>query len=414
MTKLADLQHPDALHDDDDDDVNSLSRSEECSSAPEYRARGDFIERAIDIGDTATMLIGLGIAGAALIVFLACTWTPDLMRLAPWTVPIPWALAAVGAWFGFKELRAGWRNYRADMRATLAAGLEWRSPQEELDRAVSIHDAALVHRVLSTPVADVNLVRGAYEPTLLHRAVSPLIEYKTESDDRKKGLDTVRALLEHEASCEARDWKRRTALERVRSACEGKDGKDHVPAELIVLLQNAMDRQNRAANVRTKDIVRRVEARIERERLDRLYYTFSLAAEAHDESTWAHVFAFADRDQALDVVLNECDCNGDTALHHATAERNVGLVRWIAHHGATLRPRWNGEYHHIDDDGDPVDENGCERSFERPFDDVEDEEVLGELTEAFAAGLREREADALRVAIEEMNLALPTHARKRL
>jgi hypothetical protein len=411
-TTIAGLQHPDAGTADDNDDTSEPS-SVEYSEAGPYRPRGDLVENAVRHGDNALRFLALGLVFAAGLLTFAVVSVALTAHGAPWAMPLGPIAAAGFAWFGFPSFRDHWRKSRAQMRVVIAEAAEWRSPQEELARAVDIFDAALVHRVLSTPVADVDLVRGSYEPTLLHRAVSPLIEYKTEPDDRKKGLDTVRALLEHGASCDARDWKRRTALERVRSACEGKDGKDHVPAELIVLLQNAMDQQNRAANVRTKDIVRRAEARIERERLDRLYYTFSFAAEAHDESTWAHVFAFADRDQALDVVLNECDSAGCTALHHAAAERNVGLVRWLARRGGVVRQRWNGEYDHIDDEGNPVDEDGCERSFETPFDDIEDE-MLDELTEAFAAGLREREGDQLRRAIDDMNRALPGRARKRL
>lgn len=414
-TTLATMQHPGAMP--DDDSLNSSVNSSECSSTPEYRARGDFIERAIGIGDTATMLIGLGIVGAALIVFLACTWTPDLMRLAPWAVPIPWALGAVAAWFGFKALRNAWREARAEMRATLAAGLEWRSPQEELDRAVSIGDAALVHRVLSTPVADVNLVRGSYEPTLLHRAVSPLIEYKTEPDDRKNALDTVRALLEHGASYAARDWNRRTALERVRSACEGKDGKDHVPAELVVLLQGATDEQKRAATIRATEAERQRKTVAARRRLEQRTEVFALAASAHDDDGWWSILndGGGHDDDSMEALLNSFDSTGRTALHWAVRAGNLDFVRWLARHGAEAHQRWNGHPEHCDDDGDPVDADGYPIDFDTPFEAVgDDEEKLNALTDTFAAGLREREADALRVAFDDLNKNLPTHARKRL
>lgn len=409
-TKLADLQHPSAAADDDEE--NSLSRSVERSSEPD-RVRGDFIERAIDSGDTATMLIALGAAGAVLIVFLAWGWTTDLWRLARWTVPIPWVLAAVGAWFGFKELRAGWRNARAKMRATLAAGLEWRSPQEELDRAVSIKDAALVRRVLSTPMADVNRFRGSYEPTLLHGAVRWFLYNDTlKAEHRKDALNTVRALLESGALCSAHDRHKGTPLDRIRDACKDSDG---IPAELILLLQNAIDKEKRDKAIKADEDEIRLNTIHHRRNRKQRTELFTLAAATHTDDWWPILDEHNNHDDdSMKSLLNSFDSTGRTVLHWAAFAENLDLVRWLARHGAGTHERWNGECHSYNDDGNPLDADGYSIDFHTPFDGIEDDEVLHDLTDAFAAGLREREADALRVAIDEMNLALPTHARKRL
>ncbi|MFM0594005.1 hypothetical protein [Paraburkholderia dilworthii] len=321
--------------------------------------------------------------------------------------------------FAWRSARTEYATMIRRVKATVQKAEEWRTPQEELERAVGLNRADLVMRILDTPAADVNRRYDTWRPSLLHLAVGALIDDRWRDPDPAKdreavsaGVATVQALLNRGAVCGTQNRSGESAL-AVALEYVGEEG-TNVPAELIVLLQHAQAAQDKAQNAEMRAVLKESADMTERRDRERRSEVFRLAATSHDEGVWSHAFHFLTGDDAEEVVLNAHDASGYTALHRATDEYNLDLVRWLARHGAILRQRWNGECDGYDFAGHPVDAEGDWLNFDRPFDEVEDEEQLQALTDAFAAGLVEREGDQLRRAMDNLNKALPARARKRL
>lgn len=390
-TLLADLKHPDAAHDDAED---SSENSIEFSGYQPHASA----DRVIDDVDTFVVqfVICLAVTGFG----IAALWGLGAMVKSTWAAALWSAGAAVLVQIGGRALWL-WKTLRVSLRDTVSEAEAWRAPQEELERAVKSNNAAHVRRVLEGRSLNINRYYGSYEPTLLHTAVREAmsVAHRTPEDTRA-AVDIVKTLIKYGARANTLASRfgyagDDTALDLVQAA--QKKGQC-VPDGLMTALREQMEKEDGEDREAEADSYHTDIA-------DKWHPFFVRAASQRDPASWSETLLWSNVDihslNTFDDVLQQRDSTDRTVLHWAAWTHNLDLVRWLARKGAPLLPKY------VDDvDGE---------HYGLPFDfAAADPTRLADLEGAYAAGLCDREADALRESLVDEPEAEAVRTRKRL
>lgn len=246
-----------SIYQSDADDLHSSCRSSDNSvelSEPNALEVRKPINRVFAIVKRRRLLL-LRHVGTVVLVILATTVAAAEMQpgVKAWQVAasLPGIVAAISAALWLWPSKRDWQRTRTELQELLDGLHAWRTPDEELERALRHNDPDMARRVLEAGGPTVDRYRGSYAPSLLFSAVAEALatQHRTRVSS-SRACNLAAALLDHGASVSRfRDRDGDTVLDRAEKALAAGCV---VPAGLLFQLRAHAEKEELMQTARRK------------------------------------------------------------------------------------------------------------------------------------------------------------------